>query len=127
MLEIRTFVLRTETGETIEPWKGVKDLHGWEWLREAPDAVLAKDREVLQATYVDIRKDIPVYIPSQHEPIAHYDIAVFQDDSDGRIYDIAKRLADRKKVKKYDKVTLYMLGCCTIINIKKSKNKNVSQ
>jgi hypothetical protein len=133
MAEIRTFVVREEDGEIIEPWKDIKDLRGFEWIRDAPSVVSVETRDILEATYVNTRI-VPIIIMGKKtkeiingKEVDEYEVAVFQSDKDGKVYDISKRCADKRRVKKYDKVILHLLGCCNIMNIKKVEkvdNKN---
>lgn len=135
MAEIITFVIREAKkgkdgkivgSEIIQPWKNVKDLRGYEWIRDAPSITRVELREMISATYVAIQDNIPVFLPGYEAPYAHYSVSVFQDDRDGKIYDVAKRLVDSKKVKVGDSVSLHLLGCCNIMNVvKKKRDKNL--
>jgi hypothetical protein len=128
--EIKTVVIRQQDGEVITPWADIKDLRGFEWIRDAPDVVVPETREILEATYVDVQK-VPIIIMGEKTKVSinggppqdEYEVAVFQSDIDGKVYDVSKRCADKRKVKLYDKVTLHLLGCCNIMNIKKVRVK----
>jgi hypothetical protein len=128
--EIRTFVLREEDGEIIIPWEDIKDLRGFEWIRDAMAAVVPETRDILIATYVDIQT-VPIMINGEKtkvsingaKPTDEYQVAVFQSDKDGKVYDVAKRLVDKRRVKKDDKVILHLLGCCNIMNVKKIRGE----
>lgn len=127
--EIKTYVLREEDGTVITPWHDIKDLRGFEWIRDALDAVAPKTKDIIEATYVDVQT-VPIVIMGEVTKVTingkemdTYEVAVFQSDLDGKAFDVAKRCADKRKVKKGDKVSLHMLGCCNIMDLKKVRSK----
>lgn len=132
MAEIRTFVIREQDGSTITPWKDIKDLRGFEWIRGEPALAVApgKEKPIIEAQCIDYQT-VPIVIMGEQtkvsingaEPKDEYEVAVFQSMADGKVFDVSKRLADKRKVKMYDIVNLHMLGCCTIMSISKKKVK----
>ena len=113
-----TVTIREQDGTIIQPWSDVKDLKGWEWIRSAPEEVLSpdKDRRVVEATYVAV-VEVPIMILGEQKGV--FDTAFFQTEQNGDLYDVAKRLADRRKVRLFDRVKLHILGCCNIQDIEK--------
>lgn len=124
-LEFRSFVLRQQDGTIIEPWKNVKDLHGYEWLMNSDSALLGETRTIESATYTTIEKGREVIIPSakpQPETVK-VDFAVFYSNIDSSRYEIAERLVPRSIKLRDEDVVLEILGCCNIISIKSGKDK----
>jgi hypothetical protein len=134
MMEIVTFIMRNAVkdkdgkviGERIiHPWKSVRNLRGYEWLKEPEWAVLGEVREIPLATYIATREKEPVFLAGFEAPYTHQNIVIFQDDNNGRTYEIAERLAKTKKLKLGDKVRLEVLGCCSIMDIKKLSKSEI--
>jgi hypothetical protein len=114
-LELGTFILREKNGTIIQPWKEVKDIHGYEWLTDPESAVLGQTRIIESATYTDIEKDTPVRLPDK---TVYVDFAIFYDDADAKKYKVAERLLPRS-LKFRDAARLSILGCCNIMTIVK--------
>jgi len=115
---IRSFVIE-HNDDVIEPWKGVKDLHGYEWIKDGDLSVVVEVRDTIQAYYSHVDVHRPIYVSGERQPIDYIDFAVFQSIDDGKTYDISRRLADKSKVKKGDYVMLKILGCCSIMSVNK--------
>lgn len=98
--------------EEIEPWKG-KDANVLEWMRNS-SAILGDLREEL-ATFWKIEKDAPVYFEDSMKADIKMDMAYFTAEKDGRSYDVASRLLD-KRLKVGDRVKLTIMGCCSLID-----------
>lgn len=111
-----TVTMREQDGTIIQPWSDVKDLQGWEWIRNPLEVVSPENRRVVEATYVAV-VTVPKMILGEQKGV--YNAAFFQTDQNGDLYDIAKRLADKRKVRLFDKVKLHILGCCNIEDVEK--------
>lgn len=117
---LKNVIIVDDEGKTVEPWGDVKDVEFWEWMRDEPRfAEVIEFRPLIDAKYIDIQI-VPKVISGVQE--GTYEVAVFQSNSDGKVFDVAKRLADKRRVNKGDNVTLSVLGCCNIWNIQKVKN-----
>lgn len=103
----------------IEPWKG-KDANVMEWMRNS-SAMLGDLREEL-ATFWKIEKDSPVYYEDSMKADYKMDMAYFTSEKDGRSFDVAARLLD-KRIKVGDRVKLEILGCCSIIDVSRFEDE----
>ena len=110
---IANFTL-TSHGKTIQPWKN-KRATIMEWFRNA-SAMLGEEREEM-ATLYKVEKQ-PVYFEDAMQSDQVMDMAFFTSEVDGREYNVAKRLLD-KDIKKGDRVWLDILGCCSIVNVRR--------
>ena len=111
---IVTFKL-IQHGKEIEPWKG-KKANVMEWMRNS-SAMLGEIREEI-ATFWRIDKNVPVYYEEAMRPDSTMNMAFFTAERDGKEYNVAARLLD-KRIKVGDRVKLTIMGCCSIIQVTK--------
>lgn len=104
--------------KVIEPWKG-QAANIMEWMRNS-SAMLGDTREEI-ATFVGIEKDSPIYFEDSLVADMKMDVARFSSEKDGRPYDLAARLVPRS-IKPGDRVSLTILGCCSISNVTKTQD-----
>lgn len=101
----------------IEPWKG-EAASILEWMRNS-SAMLGHVREET-GMFWKVEKDSPIYFEdSMVGGDMKMDIAFFSSDKDGQHYNIAERLVPRS-IKPGDRVKLSIMGCCSIIDIRKA-------
>ena len=113
--DLHKFVMRNADGKKIEPWKK-QGAYAWEWLRN-DSALLGLTREE-EATFSHIEKDSRIYINDNLLQNRTADLAIFYSNVDGNKFDLVSRLVP-KTVKEGDKVKLIIMGCCSIVDVKK--------
>ncbi len=118
---IANFTIKQGNGKIIEPWKG-KNAEVMEWVRNS-SVLLGDTREEL-GTFWKTEKG-PIYYQDSMQADKTMNKAFFTSELDGREYDVAARLLD-KSIKMGDKVKLTIMGCCSIIDVDKVKEEEIS-
>jgi len=103
----------------IEPWKG-KGAEITEWFRN-DSAIFSRRTRTEEATFLGFEENSRVYINDNLVHDKTMDLAKFSSDVDGNKFDVAKRLAllDVPNLKFGDRVILEILGCCSLVGVKK--------
>lgn len=116
---ITNFTLIQGDGKKMEPWKD-KKAEAMEWIRNS--SVLLGDLREEIATFWKIEKG-PIYYEDSIQGDKVMELAYFTSEIGGRPYDVAARLLD-KNIKIGDRVTLEIMGCCSISNVTKEKRRS---
>jgi hypothetical protein len=103
----------------LEPWKG-KGAEITEWYRN-DSAMAARRYRTELATFIEVKKNAPVYINDSLIQDKTHDLAYFSSDVDGDKFDVANRLVKlvAPNLQKGDRVKLSFMGCCSIANVEK--------
>jgi hypothetical protein len=105
----------SQTGKQIIPWEG-KAAFGYEWFRNE-SAFNGYCREE-SAIFSHIEKDARIYTNDMLLQDRTADLAIFFSSSSGEKFDVAARLVP--KLEQGDQVVLTILGCCSLISIKRA-------